>query len=269
MLSALAELERQAVAVDGGRLKLEWGVLRARRTDVVQDLLWWEEDRLVGFLGLYAFGAPDVELVGAVHPDFRRRGIASALLDAALPLCRDCRYEQILLVVPRSSIAGRALARRSGANLDHSEHALVLADAPDAWTREPRITVRAAAAPDLSTVSRLLADAFGRSSTVTLDGSEQLLVVELDGDVVGCLRVSTDHDGAGIYGFAVERSLRGRGIGREVLRRVCADLIAEGAPRVGLEVAVDNDRALGLYTSIGFTRVTTEDYYALPSATGV
>jgi ribosomal protein S18 acetylase RimI-like enzyme len=29
-------------------------------------------------------------------------------------------------------------------------------------------------------------------------------------------------------------------------------------------VAVDNDRALGLYTSIGFTPVTTEDYFALP-----
>jgi ribosomal protein S18 acetylase RimI-like enzyme len=27
---------------------------------------------------------------------------------------------------------------------------------------------------------------------------------------------------------------------------------------------VENDTALGLYTSLGFTRVTTEDYYALP-----
>jgi len=41
-------------------------------------------------------------------------------------------------------------------------------------------------------------------------------------------------------------------------------LRAEGAQRIGLEVAVNNDRALGLYTSIGFTQATTEDYYALP-----
>jgi ribosomal protein S18 acetylase RimI-like enzyme len=38
----------------------------------------------------------------------------------------------------------------------------------------------------------------------------------------------------------------------------------EGAARVHLEVSVDNDRALGLYTSIGFTQMITEDYYALP-----
>jgi len=30
-----------------------------------------------------------------------------------------------------------------------------------------------------------------------------------------------------------------------------------------LEVAVENEHALGLYTSLGFTRVTTEDYYAV------
>ena len=67
-----------------------------------------------------------------------------------------------------------------------------------------------------------------------------------------------------MYGFAVEPVRQGRGIGRDVLRRVCHRLRDEGAPRIGLEVAIENDRALSLYTSLGFARVTTEDYYALP-----
>jgi ribosomal protein S18 acetylase RimI-like enzyme len=33
---------------------------------------------------------------------------------------------------------------------------------------------------------------------------------------------------------------------------------------VHLEVAVDNDHALGLYTSLGFAPISTEDYYTLP-----
>ena len=48
------------------------------------------------------------------------------------------------------------------------------------------------------------------------------------------------------------------------LRRACEQLRAEGARRIGLEVAVENDRALSLYTSVGFAPVTTEDYFALP-----
>ena len=85
-LDAIAELERVVIEADGGRLKLEWGSLRGRRGDRVEDVLWWEGERLLGFLGIYGFGAIP-ELAGMVAPDARRRGIGSALLDAALPLC--------------------------------------------------------------------------------------------------------------------------------------------------------------------------------------
>jgi hypothetical protein len=56
-LQAIADLERLVVDADGGRLKLEWGTLRARSGDQVEDLLWWEDGRVLGFLGVYAFGS--------------------------------------------------------------------------------------------------------------------------------------------------------------------------------------------------------------------
>ena len=62
----------------------------------------------------------------------------------------------------------------------------------------------------------------------------------------------------------IDPAWRGRGIGRAALGRACEQLRAEGTHRVGLEVDTENDRALTLYTSIGFTPVATEDYFALP-----
>jgi ribosomal protein S18 acetylase RimI-like enzyme len=50
-----------------------------------------------------------------------------------------------------------------------------------------------------------------------------------------------------------------------VLGRVCRQALADGADRVHLEVAVDNDRALGLYTALGFRLAATEDYYSVPA----
>jgi ribosomal protein S18 acetylase RimI-like enzyme len=50
-----------------------------------------------------------------------------------------------------------------------------------------------------------------------------------------------------------------------VLHRMCRIALADGATAVDLEVATDNDRALNLYTSLGFRPVITEDYYALPA----
>lgn len=266
-LQAIADLERLVVDADGGRLKLEWGTLRARSGDQVEDLLWWEDEQLIGFLGLYAFGS-SLELAGMVAPAARRRGIATTLLDAALPLCRYRGYQQALLVVPRTSTAGKALAGRRGAALDHSEHALVLLTEPNGGVSDPGISLRKAVPADAAVVSRLLAAGFGHPTPdlaqQLASGQDLTVLAELDDSPVGTLRLTRDDDDAGVYGFVIDPAWQGRGIGRDVLRRVCRQLRAEGAERIGLEVAVDNDRALGLYTSVGFTEVTTEDYYALP-----
>jgi ribosomal protein S18 acetylase RimI-like enzyme len=264
-LQAIAELERQVVEADGGRLKLEWDNLRGRSGDRIEDLLWWEGERLVGFLGIYGFG-DSPELAGMVAPDARRRGIGSALLDAAMPLCRERSDRRPLLVVPRQSIGGKRLALRHGGALDHSEHHLVLSREPTSGPHEPEISLRPATAADVPLVVSLLEQGFERSGPDDLgDRLERTALIELRGAVVGTLFLeANDKEEAGIFGFVVEPSLRGRGIGRAALRQACEQLRADGARSIGLDVDVANDRALGLYTSIGFTSVTTEDYFALP-----
>ncbi len=273
-LDAIAELERRVVAADGGRLKLEWGALRSRSGRRVEDLLWWDGEHLLGFLGLYGFGAPTVELAGMVDPEARRRGIATALLDAALPLCRDQGYTRLLLVTPRSSTAARELALARGAVLDHSEHALQLPGDPTEGPPATRITLRPMTSHDTVAVDALLELGFGWHPPPPMDDASddlarrdraETVVVMLDDAIVGTLRLSRDRDTAAVHGFVIHPDHQGRGIGRDVLRRVCRQARADGASRVHLEVAVDNDRALTLYTSLGFTLVTTEDYYALPS----
>lgn len=270
-LEAIADLERRVVAADGGRLKLEWGVLRSRSGRYVEDLLWWDGPRLLGFLGIYAFGAPTVELAGMVDPRVRRRGIATALLEAALPLCQERGYTKTLLVTPRTPTAARDLALGRGGRLDHSEFALQLTGAPTDGPVDPRISLRPMTRADDAVVHSLLEIGFGWSRPETADEAAaeleraRTVVIEFESAPVGSLRRQRDGDAVGIYGFVVHPDHQGRGIGRDVLRRVCRQARDEGVTRIHLEVAVDNDRALGLYTSLGFAPVATEDYYALPN----
>jgi ribosomal protein S18 acetylase RimI-like enzyme len=267
-LQAIDELERRVVAADGGRLKLEWGRLRARSGDRVEDLLWWEGDRLLGFLGLYRVDC-SLELAGMVAPDARRRGIGTALLDAAAPLYRGLGFREALLIVPRASVAGKHLALRRDAVLDHSEHALLLSGSPSPGPHDPALILRQATARDLHPISSLLELVFGQPAPADFASRlesphERTLVIELRGSAIGTLRLTRDGDAGRVFAFAIEPSWQGRGFGRDALRCACQQLRAEGVARIGLEVAVDNDRALALYTSLGFMPVATEDYFALP-----
>jgi ribosomal protein S18 acetylase RimI-like enzyme len=271
-LEAIAGLERRVVAADGGRLKLEWNALHHRAGRDVKDLLWWGDRRLLGFLGIYSHSAPVLELAGMVDPEFRRRGIGTALLDEALHVCGERAHTATLLVVPRMSVAGRALALRRGGTLDHSEHALRLLGQPSDVRADPLVTIRAATPQDLPAVDELLNLGFGWRPTAPDDAGNDgpasvdpnILVVERQNALIGTVRLIREGDTAGVYGFVIHPDHQGRGIGRDVLHRLCLAARAGGAKSVNLEVATDNDRALNLYTSLGFTQVTTEDYYALP-----
>jgi ribosomal protein S18 acetylase RimI-like enzyme len=267
-LSQIEGLERRTVAVDGGRLKLEWGSLGRRTGDRIEDLLYWQGNLLVGFLGLYTFGST-TELAGMVDPQHRRRGIGSELLTAAIELTESRGRSDVLVVCPRTAAGGAAFARRAGGVFDHAEFALELIGEPDGGSADPATVLRPATAADAAAIGRLLEVGFGHPPGVVgrlLTDAADHVVVERDGQPIGYLRATLDASVGGVYGFVIEPSWRGQGIGRDVLRRVCRRLSARGAERVGLEVEVNNERALGLYTSLGFRPRSTEDYYRLAVA---
>jgi ribosomal protein S18 acetylase RimI-like enzyme len=55
-----------------------------------------------------------------------------------------------------------------------------------------------------------------------------------------------------IHDIAVSPEARGQGVGRQLLAAVEADARALGCCKVTLEVRSDNQRAMGLYRSVGF-----------------
>jgi ribosomal protein S18 acetylase RimI-like enzyme len=265
-LAAIADLERRVIEHDGSRLKLEWGSLRGRSGEQVDDLLWRDGEKVLGFLGFYSFG-PDLEFAGMVDPAVRRTGIATSLLKTAIPIARDRGFTTALLVTPRATAAGKAFAATNGATFHHSEHFLALGATPADGPLDPRVTLRPATTSDTREVRRILAAAFDepeRDLTIVEDDpTERVIVIERDDVIVGALRLAREGEAAGIYGFAVDPRFQGQGIGRETLTRICREARAEGVSVVTLEVAVDNDRALELYLSVGFEPQTTENYYAL------
>lgn len=88
--------------------------------------------------------------------------------------------------------------------------------------------------------------------------------VEIDGELVGYAVYGYDGDAFHLMNLAVDPERRGAGAGRALLEDFLHQARHEGAPDAWLEVAVDNEAALGLYRAYGFEDVRIRPRYYQP-----
>ncbi|NWN50919.1 GNAT family N-acetyltransferase [Pseudomonas sp. MAFF 301514] len=92
----------------------------------------------------------------------------------------------------------------------------------------------------------------------------QLLVPENDGQLLGYALVlfRRGTSSARLYSIAIAEHARGIGLGKQLLNRVEAIVVARGCTRLCLEVRTDNPGALSLYERNGYRRFALiDDYY--------
>jgi len=218
-----------------------------------------------------AFAVGDAPVDLAVHPDHRRRGHGTALLDILLSRGERrfwahgdlpaARGWAALLGLRRERTLLR-LALRSGALPDSVE-------APAGTTIRPfrtedvpgllEVNARAFAAhPEQRGMDR--ADFDRRTMSDGFDPAG-LFVAEQGGHIVGFHWTKVD-DGMGeVYLLAIDPSRRGENLGAALLSRGLDHLAEVCVDGVELYVEEDNARALDLYTAAGFAEVGRDVLY--------
>ncbi len=262
-LKDIEKLQKECEIHDHIQLKLNWEMLRARESDQL-DFLHYEDGEPVAFLGLYAFGST-VEVCGMVKPSARRQGHFHRLFQQGMERVEQDGYREVLLNAPAGSNAAKAFLSKQGAEYAFTEHQMEwqqqsLEDTDD-------ILLRHATLEDYDMRVRLSVAAFGLSEedaraieSKSPSDHTDMFMIDVNEGTVGKIRVSREEGQAWIYGFAILPEYQGRGIGRKVLRRVIKEQSSAGYS-VHLEVETKNDHALGLYESVGFKTVHSQDYY--------
>lgn len=246
-------------------MKLNWDMLETRPADEVNDLLWYEDGHLIGFLGLYGFGQHpvEIELTGMVHPDYRRKGIFTKLFEEAVALCRVRCDGRLLLVAERQSVSGAGFAKAAGLTYDFSEYRMIC----NAYTPQKAshgFALRPAEAGDTLFLERLDEICFGRTYPGGYDRElEYVCIAVLNGSDIGKIGLNYEDDMGYVFGVCILPEFRGRGFGRAMLDGVLKKHFAARSTPVILEVAVKNDNALTLYKSCGFNELTIYDYFEL------
>lgn len=82
---------------------------------------------------------------------------------------------------------------------------------------------------------------------------ELFLVAEEEGGVAATVMVGYDGHRGWVNYLAVDPALRGRGLGRALMRRAEELLIERGCPKLNLQVRAGNEQVMEFYAALGYT----------------
>lgn len=277
-LIEVRELARICDAADGIELKLNWSMLEKRPEGDPNDFLWYVNGRLAGFLALYHFNPSEAEVGGMVHPEFRRQGIFTALLDQALESARKQGVPQLLFVCPHQSASAQSFLQARGAAYSYSEFGMKLeelppVDGPAAGGEAAPVILRKAGSTDRELMIRLDSQGFEMSEEDGVALVEMILAspeeewpyiaYNREGTPVGRINIHARDKNAHFFGFSVLPPHRRLGYGRRILTEAIRLADEQGLRSMSLEVACENRKALELYHSCGFRENYVNDYYKL------
>lgn len=254
-------------------IKLAPALLRSRPANETNDFLYYADGLLVGLLALDDFPKEDREMTGVVHPEYRRRGIFTSLLNAALDEGRRRGFKRLVIVCERSSRSGMGFVNAAGAQYESSELLMFLQDFQPRDNFQPLLALTAATPDDIPDMARVIAASFHDNEERTRQHLADELnipdvhyyIARLGSEPVSSLNVyDLDKTSAGIYAFGVMPEYRRCGFGRQVLERIISMIkIEHPERRIQLEADTTNTNAVALYRSCGFREVTTYGYYHL------
>ncbi|PFL19070.1 GNAT family N-acetyltransferase [Bacillus cereus] len=246
--------------------------LTARNKDVINDFLFYDDSQLIGALSMYDFERPTkLELIGFVHPNYRKQQIGTTLLQTAMKEIRIRKADEALIIMNGDSASGKEFAKQMKLPYLYSEYSMEFKAKEVQKTTKNTIQLTLASSESLLNLIEISSKAFGDSveNTATWlqkmmnSPSHQVYSALIDEKVIGTITVSEQEQSTTLSGFAVHPSYQGKGYGKDILSYMVHTLITEGVSTIELDVETKNNNALKLYTQCGFEIMTKYDYYGL------
>lgn len=265
-------LENICLNKDKVNLKLELdyrnGIHKNYEKDLndINEILYYINDELIGYLGISCFSGNTAEINGMVHPKFRRRGIFTKLTDMAIEECKKRNFDETLLLCDDKSYSAIKFISNKNGVYSFSECRMKCAN----WSlREgnKNISLVKAKNEDIDEINKLNNIFFGRIGYESMMPEDEeknnhiTYLIKLYNEVIGKIKISKDSNSAFISGFGIVPEFRGNGYGKEALIETLNNLNKDKIYDVELDVEIKNKKALNLYKYCGFKEQSIMNYY--------
>lgn len=267
-LKQLEQLRVLCKTTDGSTPNLYTHILEQPRV-FPASLLYYEQGQLIGFLGTYFFYEDAVEISLLINPFYRRRGIARTLINSILPLIKSQNYHKLIFSNP-AHINSEWL-HALGFSYMHSEYYMERDDLNPLLHYKQTLTFHTATVNDIPLLCEFDAACFPSKEVDSterfqhlIDGREyQIIIAYQDNHPVGKAHLRWQAQGATLSDIAVLPVHQGNGLGTSLITYCINLALSEGKPHLNLDVETHNERALKLYTRLGFLTQNACDYWAI------
>ncbi|MEH6845978.1 GNAT family N-acetyltransferase [Bacillus thuringiensis] len=250
--------------------------LKNRNEDHINDFLLYNGTQLIGTLNMYDFERPTkLELIGFVHPHFRKQRFGTTLLQTAMKEIQNREADEALLIINGDSISGNEFVKHMKLPYLYSEYSMEFKTNEIQKTTESNIQLTLATSESLLDLIKISSTAFGDSVDNTATWLQKMMTSPshkvysalINEKAIGTITVTEQEQSTTLSGFAVHPSYQGKGYGKDILSYMVHTLITEGTSTIELDVETKNNHALKLYTQCGFKIKTKHDYYNLMNST--
>ena len=273
----ISKLQKHCLNNDKTSLKLELDYKLSRAAgrkgalNNVNEFMYYNNNELVGYIGIDHFGGTTLEVNGMVHPAFRRKGVFNKLFQ----LVTDERVKRkgitMLLLSDNKSIPGQEFIKSTGASYKHSEYEMFLRLNPKQEISLENVFLRKANNKDAREIqyqNSIYFDIEFIEEDIKMPEDEEkcgmiIYIAEVGNKIIGKVHLEVSGDIGGIYGLGVTPDYRGKGYGREILIGAIEILKERNKKEIMLQVAAKNNKALNLYKSCGFEETSIMDYYQM------
>lgn len=228
----------------------------------------WEEQQLLGFLGAYFFYEEAVEISLLIHPDYRRRKMATELMHAILPLIQSLHYKQLIFSSPAQR--NNKWLLKQGYSYLHSEYHMGREDLTPLLGYQQALIFRDAQVEDIPFLCALDKACFKealeseeRFQNLLETKDYQILLAYHNKQPVGKAHLRWTKKGATLSDIAVLPAKQGRGLGTLLITHCINFALSQGKNQLNLDVETHNERALALYTRLGFLIKNACDYWKI------
>lgn len=262
-IKALAERCRKH---DGNTIPIYPNLLLQYRT-LPSTILFYHQQVLIAFLGIYFFYEDKCELSLLVDPLWRRQKIAKSLMECITPVISLRHLNKILCSVPNGP--DNHWLTNHGFSYQKSEYQMLWKNAYPVFTIPDDIHFAPATLNDIGPLTIINNQCFPSEAQVFSQRFEELLnkpeytviVIYKNNQIIGKAHIHHDKENHRLSDIAVLNEFQGQGLGTLLIKYCIRHLLDTSALPITLEVESHNEVALHIYQKLGFISTNVCDFW--------